>query len=116
MSICSDVLITREEARTRVKNMLMFQQERLIDLAISSMDDWELTHELNSDMYFYNIVDEDGNEYPTAKQLEAENKLLKKRIDSACKLLHNVRSNVVIYTPIMNSIQYILRLLKGREQ
>jgi hypothetical protein len=58
MSICSDVYITEEEARQRVKRMLMFNQETLIDLAVKSMQDFELTGYLNqdNDTYYYNIT------------------------------------------------------------
>ncbi len=55
MSICSDIYITREEARKRVKAVLMNQQEKLIDLAIKSMSDSDLACELHSDMYYVNI-------------------------------------------------------------
>lgn len=55
MSICSDIYITREEAEKRVKSALLGQQERLIDLAIKSMDDSDLASELHSDMYYVNI-------------------------------------------------------------
>ena len=55
MSICSDITITREEARKRVKAILIHQQELFIDLAIKSMTDFDLTHELHSDMYYYTI-------------------------------------------------------------
>lgn len=57
MSICSDVYISREEARVRVKNELLYQQKELIELAIKGMNDFELIHILNkdSDLYYYNI-------------------------------------------------------------
>jgi hypothetical protein len=57
VSICSDVFITEEEARQRVKRMLMFEQERLIDAAIKGMETFELSMHLNTDdMYYYNIT------------------------------------------------------------
>lgn len=65
MSICSDIFITMEEARKRVKEKLMYQQEKLIDTAVKNMKSWELTSELNdgsNDLYFYHIekVKKDG--------------------------------------------------------
>jgi hypothetical protein len=61
MSICSDVFITEEEARQRVKRMLMYNQEQLIDLAMQSMENFELTNYLNQgdDIYYYNIIEEE---------------------------------------------------------
>jgi hypothetical protein len=58
MSICSDVFITEEEARQRVKRMLMYQQEQLIDAAIKGMETFELSMHLNGhdDLYYYNIT------------------------------------------------------------
>jgi hypothetical protein len=59
MSICSDVFITEEEARQRVKRMLMYEQELLIQLAVNGMKVWELSSYLNRDddgLYFYNIT------------------------------------------------------------
>ncbi len=58
MSICSDVFISREKAREMVKAKLMYQQEKLVEIAVKNMKDWELTSELNDgseDLYFYNI-------------------------------------------------------------
>ena len=55
MSICSDIYITREEAEKRVKATLLYQQERLIELAVKSMDDSDLARELHSDTYYVNI-------------------------------------------------------------
>ena len=62
MSICSDVYISLDEARRRVKIKLMFEQERLIDSAIKGMDKWELDSLLNedSDIYYYNIKEDDN--------------------------------------------------------
>lgn len=58
MSICSDIFITEEEAREKVKRILMYQQEQLIDAAIKSMKDFELSGYLNQDgsIYYYNII------------------------------------------------------------
>lgn len=58
MSICSDVFITEEEARERVKRMLMYEQEQLLQLAVNGMQVWDLTSYLNrdSDLYYYNIT------------------------------------------------------------
>lgn len=55
MSISSDIYITRKEAEDEVKAELMSQYEALVDLAVKSMEDWELTSKLNTDLYFYNI-------------------------------------------------------------
>jgi hypothetical protein len=58
MGISSDVDITRDEAMKRVKRKLLYEQEKLIDLAIKGMSNGELTSELNKDgsIYYYNIV------------------------------------------------------------
>lgn len=57
MSICSDVYITRQEARQKVIQKLMYDQQMLIQLAVKAMDDFELRLHLNqnSDLYYYNI-------------------------------------------------------------
>lgn len=67
MSICSAIFITREEARKRVTEKLMYQQQKLIEAAVKGMKDWELTSELNDgseDLYFYNISKEKKNAKP----------------------------------------------------
>jgi len=63
MSICSDVYITKAEACKRVKSMLMYEQEILVDKAMEAMTECDLTIYLNkdSDLYYYNI-DSDGEE------------------------------------------------------
>lgn len=43
MSISSDVYISREEARDRVKSKLLAQQKELIEHAIRGMTDTDLT-------------------------------------------------------------------------
>jgi hypothetical protein len=60
MSIYSDVFITKQQAKEMVKARLMYHQERIINLAIKSMDNWELANHLNSDGsdYYYNIKEE----------------------------------------------------------
>ena len=58
MSICSDVFITKEEAKKLVKEKLMEEQEKLIDLAIKAMDNYDLTSHLHSEFYFYHIEEE----------------------------------------------------------
>lgn len=57
MSICSDVYISQEEARKRVKSLLMYEQGKIVELAIKGMQNWELTSYLNGDdsIYYYNI-------------------------------------------------------------
>lgn len=60
MSICSDVFITKEKALERVKRILLSKQEVLIDLALKSMDDFELTSYLDSEMYYYTITEPEG--------------------------------------------------------
>lgn len=57
MSICSDVFISLEEARERVRSKLMYQQSLLIESAIKSMNEFELSGYLNEDgsLYYYNI-------------------------------------------------------------
>lgn len=57
MSICSDIFISRKEARERVRRILIHEQEKLIEHAVDGMEDFELTSYLNreSEMYFYNI-------------------------------------------------------------
>lgn len=57
MSICSDVCISLEEARRKVKAQLMYEQEQLIDSAIKGMQEFDLTSLLNrdSDLYYYSI-------------------------------------------------------------
>lgn len=61
MSICSDVFISREKALIMVKKQLMYEQERIVDLAIKNMPNWEITSYINSDgsIYYYNI-EQDG--------------------------------------------------------
>lgn len=49
MSIYSTIYITLEKAREYAKSKLMHEQEKLIDLAIQSMEDFELTSHLNAD-------------------------------------------------------------------
>lgn len=58
MSICSDVFITEEEARKKVKAFLLYEQELLVDSAVKGMDIFELGSYLNkdSDMYYFNIT------------------------------------------------------------
>lgn len=56
MSATSDIYISREEAIKMVKSRLMGDQEFLIDKAIESMNDCDLTGFLNDgDYYYYNI-------------------------------------------------------------
>lgn len=58
MSICSDVFISLEEARERVRSKLMDQQSSLIEAAVKGMTERELSWSLNdgsSDLYHYNI-------------------------------------------------------------
>lgn len=64
MSITSDVYITKEEAKKRVKAILLSQQEYLIDIAVRNMDNFELSGYLNGgdDLYYYNIESEDLDE------------------------------------------------------
>lgn len=66
MSICSDVYISLEKARKMVLKKLLYDQTKLIEKAVSAMDEWELTSILNkdSDIYYYNIEskDEEGEE------------------------------------------------------
>ena len=58
MSICSDVFITEEEARKKVKAFLLYEQELLVDAAVKGMQDFELSLYLNKDcdLYYYNIT------------------------------------------------------------
>lgn len=60
MSICSTVSITKEEALERVKRILLSRQEDLIDLALKSMNNYELTSYLDSDLYYYTITKPKG--------------------------------------------------------
>ena len=53
MSICSDVFISLEEARERVRSKLMYQQSLLIESAIKSMNEFELSGYLNEDGSLY---------------------------------------------------------------
>lgn len=66
MSICSDVYISLEKARKMVLKELLYDQTKLIEKAVSAMDEWELSLILNknSDIYYYNIEskDEEGEE------------------------------------------------------
>lgn len=57
MSICSDVYISLDEARQRVKAKLMRDQEELVDQAIKGMSEFDLSCILNrdSDIYYYHI-------------------------------------------------------------
>lgn len=57
MGICSDVFITRDEARSRVKSLLLNEQQQLIESAIKGMADSDLTRILNrdSELYYFNI-------------------------------------------------------------
>ena len=58
MSASSDVYITKEEARKRVKSILLHEQEQLVDKAIEAMDRWDLSRILNADgdgYSYYNI-------------------------------------------------------------
>lgn len=61
MSICSDVFISREEARKRVESILIDNQKELVKLAVQNMEDFDLTHYLNKDgdLYYYNIENEE---------------------------------------------------------
>lgn len=63
MSLCSDVYITLEEARKRVRSKLLYEQELLVDKAIQSMDTEDLTSHLNfdTDLYYYNIESTNEN-------------------------------------------------------
>lgn len=64
MSICSDVYITREKAEKMVKSRLMYEQERLIDLAVKSMGNFDLSGYINEEgsIYYYNIEDDSEDE------------------------------------------------------
>jgi len=64
MSICSDVYITKVEACKRVKSMLMYEQETLIDKAMEAMNEWDLVGYLNrdSDLIYYNIESNEEEE------------------------------------------------------
>lgn len=58
MSICSDVYISLEEARERVRSKLTDQQIKLVEAAVKGMTETELCWELNDDddpIYWYNI-------------------------------------------------------------
>jgi hypothetical protein len=57
MSICSDVSISLEEAKDRVKNILLCQQKQLIEQAMKGMtkDDLSLILNMDGDLYYYNI-------------------------------------------------------------
>lgn len=63
MSISSDISISREDARSIVKNLLLYEQEKLIDQAIKGMQDSDLRNYLNkdSDLYYYTIKTEKKN-------------------------------------------------------
>jgi len=62
MSICSDVWITKDEAKKAVVEKLIYENRILIKLAVESMNTFELSGYLNdSDIYYYNIED-DGTE------------------------------------------------------
>ena len=57
MSVCSDVYLTREEAKSRVKNKLMRDHEFLIDSFVNKAESYELSSILNrdEDYYYYRI-------------------------------------------------------------
>lgn len=59
MSISSDVTITRKKAESLVKDQLMNDYEHIVDLAIKTMEDCELTSKLHTERYFYSIGDEE---------------------------------------------------------
>lgn len=68
MSICSDVFISLEEARERVRSKLMDQQTQLIEAAVKGMTERELSWELNDDddpIYWYNIQKSIKKKRPT---------------------------------------------------
>jgi uncharacterized protein involved in tolerance to divalent cations len=45
-----------------------------------------------------------------------ENEELKKRIDKAVKMTHNIRIYSLVYTPIKEGCQEVIRVLKGRDK
>ena len=47
--------------------------------------------------------------------LEAENEELKRRISKTTKMVHNIREYSLVYTPIAEGCQDVLRVLKGRD-
>ena len=56
MSICSTIFISRKEAKEMALKLLMYQQQQLVENAIKSMDDFDLTLLINSDCYDYRIA------------------------------------------------------------
>jgi hypothetical protein len=59
MSICSGINITRKKAEKILKNMLLFDQEILIDLAIKNMDNLDLASKISDECYDYCIDEEE---------------------------------------------------------
>lgn len=62
MRISAAVGITKEEAKRKVRSILMHQQQVLIEKAINGMDNDELASYLHSDYYFYHIEEENNEE------------------------------------------------------
>ena len=62
MSISSDIFISRKEAGERVIDKLLYEQKQLVEKAVKGMEDWELTDHLHTDLYFYNIEDDDASD------------------------------------------------------
>ena len=61
MSICSDIYISLDEARKRVKEILLYDQTKLIENAVKGMSEWELSHVLSkdSDLYYYHVIEDE---------------------------------------------------------
>ena len=60
MSICSDVSISKKDAKDKAIRILMARHLELVNIAVSAMSNWELSSVINEgmDTIYYNIEDE----------------------------------------------------------
>ena len=49
-------------------------------------------------------------------KLKQDKKELQQRIDKATEMVHNIREYSLVYTPIAEGCQEVLRVLKGRDE
>ena len=63
----------------------------------------------------HELYEENENLESELTELKEENEDLKRRIKIATKMVYNIREYSLIYTPIKESCQEVLRVLKGRD-